>query len=225
MARRITRQELKRDEVADAAVDVGHWIEDHWRSVATWAGAAVLLALAAGGWVWWSRHNERVIEEQLAEELVKFSQVQQAGFADRAAVDAVLSSLTEVSERAGMSPPGLVARVCRGSALLHTDRADQASTVLEEVVRNAERTLIGPANGLLASAYQAQGRTDEAIELLRGLLEAKDPAVPLDQTLLQLGMLFETAGRDEEAREHYQRIVDEHPTGSAAAAARRELAS
>jgi TolA-binding protein len=61
--------------------------------------------------------------------------------------------------------------------------------------------------------------------LLSGLLDAPEPSVPQDQTLLQIGRIYQDAGRLEEAREQWQRIVDEYPTGTAAGQARQLLAS
>jgi tetratricopeptide (TPR) repeat protein len=223
MARRISRQELKRDEIVDAAVDAGHWLEDHWRTAAGVAGAVALVVLAVVGWSVWSRQQQQARELRLADAIVEFERVEGAGFVDRDALDRVLATFGEIA--AGSAPLSHVAGLYRGSCLLHGGRAGEAIPVLEEAARAAEGTLTGPANSLLAQAYQQEGRTEEAIEVLKRLLEHPDPTVPKDQTLLQLGTLYESAGRTEEARQQFQRILDEHPSSIAAQAARQELAS
>ena len=47
--------------------------------------------------------------------------------------------------------------------------------------------------------------------------------VPPDQALLDIARIHESAGRTDEARRNWQRIVDEYPQGASVAEARARL--
>ena len=55
------------------------------------------------------------------------------------------------------------------------------------------------------------GRHQEALAEIRSLLDEEEAVMPVDQLLYQLALTLEAAGEDLEARDTYQRIVEEHP--------------
>jgi tetratricopeptide (TPR) repeat protein len=226
MARRISRKELKHDEFVDAAVGLGHWLEENWRTAVTWAAAGLVVVLAVVGWFVLAQYNRGKAELRLAGALQAYEEVEAEGFADSDRLNELLTTFDEVSDGAGGSRAGAVARFYKGSVLYRLGRADEAIPVLERVVEEAEgTTLEATASSMLANVYQAGGRDEDAISLLNGLVDQADPSVPLDQALLQLGIIYDEAGRTEEAREQWQRILDEYPTSGAANMARQYLNS
>jgi hypothetical protein len=67
-----------------------------------------------------------------------------------------------------------------------------------------------------------QGRAEELASRLRADLDGADPALPRPVLLNQLALTLESLGRDDEAREVYERLAEEHPTSPYGAQARRQ---
>jgi len=226
MARKITQKELKQDEFVDAAVDLGHWLEKNWRLVARWGAVVGVVVLIIVGWVVLARHTREQAEVRLAGALVTYDRLEAEGFTDSAVLEQTLGELNSVADDAGRAAAG-VARLYRGSALFQLERFDEAEQELSSVVETADRdgTVFATAHAVLANVYQATGRTEEAVRVLDGLLDSPNARVPADQTLLQIGQIYSEAGEDDQAREHWQRVLDEYPNGMAATEARQLLNS
>jgi tetratricopeptide (TPR) repeat protein len=220
MAKKITQKQLKHDEFVDAAFDFGHWMEKHWVAVASSVGLIIVLVIGFVLWNGWSAQRDERVREELAQVIDRYEALEEAGFADEAALTEIYESFDELAGNArGVRR---TARFYRGATLYHLDRREEARADLERVARDAgaDDILGATSQLLLARLEAADGRTDEAAAWLKDLAEAPDAAVPPEQALLELGRLYDRAGRVDEAREQWQRIVDEHPSTGAAAEAR-----
>jgi tetratricopeptide (TPR) repeat protein len=224
MARKITRKELKQDEFVEAAVDFGKWLEDNWPRVLRWVAAVAAVVLIVVAWTAYSRHKRTEAELRLSSLLADYDRQETEGFEDPAELETLLADLDEVADAASGSPAA-VAHLYRGSALYQLERYDEAEAELQDAISDADKrgTLYPTANAVLANVYEAMGRVDEAVALLDGLLDEAVPSVPQDQLLLQTGLIYERAGRSEEARERLQRVTDEYANTAAAGEARRLL--
>jgi len=214
MARKITQKELKHDEFVDAAFDFGHWLEEHWKTAATWAGVALALVLVGLGWMAWNRQRATHESERLAEGIDRYGEAQRAAFAKPEELTAALGEFDDAS--------GPLATFYRGAALFRLGRLDEAQTALREVVSGTDSssTLAAVAELMLARVQLQAGHAEDAIGTLEGLAARTEAAVPADQVLLELGHAYRAAGRDSDARARWQRIIDAHPNGSAAGEAR-----
>jgi len=223
MARRISRKELKRDEVAEAAVEARNWLEDHLSEVLKWGGIVVAVVLVVVAWQAWSRHSANVGREMLAGGIAAYEEAVSTGVG----FEGVLVTFDEALDKAGNRPAGQLARFYRGATLFRLDRLDEASTALEEVVGSTKisPTLAATTQSMLARVYVAAGRHEDAVGILSGAVESDTPGFPQDQALLELGRLHASVGRDELARESWQRVLDEYPASAAASEARRLLGS
>jgi predicted negative regulator of RcsB-dependent stress response len=226
MARKITQKELKHDEFVEAAFDLGHWFEEHWKRVAQWLAAVALLAIAIGAWVTWSNERQERAKQRLAAGIERY----QAAHATTGGPDAVilaesLETLDEAAGSLGGTPAGRLAGFYRGAALADLGRTEEARTALRQVVAAAgpDETVGGTARWMLARVELAAGRSDDAVALLNELLERSDSIVPPGQVLSEMARLHEAAGRPDEARRHWQRILDEQPQSPEAAEARERL--
>jgi len=224
MARKITRKELKQDEFVDAAVDFGKWLEDNWPKVLRWAGVVAVVVVVIVGWTAYSRHSREQAETRLSGILADYDRIETQGFGDQAEFESVMADLDEVAGSAGGSSAA-VARLYRGSALYQLERYEDAEKEVREAISLADKngTLYATANSVLANVLEATGRTDEAVGVLDGMLEGDEAQVPKDQTLLQTGMIYDRAGRTEEARGRWERVTDEYANSVAAGEARRLL--
>ena len=75
----------------------------------------------------------------------------------------------------------------------------------------------------LATAQAGAGQYDEAIAGYRSLSERRDGAFPPEGVLMQLARTYRSAGKIEEARQTYTRVVEEFPNSLFSAEAQREL--
>jgi predicted negative regulator of RcsB-dependent stress response len=224
MAKRISRKELKHDEFVDAAFDFGRWLEENWARVAGMAVLAVIVVVAVLLWQAWSKQQAEQAMELLAQGIDRYEQAQVGGFSDPAGLSAALETFAEVAE-AGAGGTDQLARYYQGATLFHLGRLDEAREELQQVVSQtgAADTMGAAAHVLLARVEVAAGRTDEAVALLEGLVDVPSAGLPPAQALLELGRLHKQAGREEQAQEQWQRIVDEYPQSIAAAEARSLL--
>jgi predicted negative regulator of RcsB-dependent stress response len=223
MARRISRKELKRDEVAEAAGEARDWLEEHVSDVLRWGGLIVTVVIVVLGWRAWSHHSESVARELLAGGIAAYDNAVSGG----TGFEDVLATFDEAQEKAGNRPVGQLARFYRGATLFQMGRLDEAATALEEVAGSTEisPTLAATAQSMLARVYVAAGRHEDAVALLNDAVESDTPGFPQDQALLELGRLHASVGRDDLARESWQRLLDEYPASAAASEARRLLGS
>jgi hypothetical protein len=225
MARRITRKELlKQDEVLDAAVDAGHWLEENWKALTIAAAALVVAIVGVVGWRSLAAERRARGEERLAAALAEYTRLEGAQFTDRAGLEGVLATFTELAEDA-VGPARLTARFYQAAALVDLGRPDEAAPLLQQIAgdTDAPPTLRASAQGLLARTHAAAGRTDEAIGALRALLDDESGIVPAPQLLMQTAQLQSEAGREADARASWQRIVDEFPSSPLARTARERL--
>jgi predicted negative regulator of RcsB-dependent stress response len=223
MAKKITQKQLKHDEFVDAAFDFGHWLEEHWVRVVASVGVVIALVVTIVLWNAWSRQREERAKEVLAQGVDRYEDAQAGGFADRETLDAAFETFDGLAGRGSGS--GRVARFYRGATLFRLNRLDEAKADLERVVSDAGAadTLGATAQMLLARVETAAGRAEEAAVLLERLAGESASAIPPDQVLLELGRLYRQTGRLEDARDRWQRVVDEYPESAAAAEARTLL--
>ena len=76
-----------------------------------------------------------------------------------------------------------------------------------------------------AQALAALGKYDDAIKILTDLSGQRDGALPIDGVLMELAAGLERAGKTQDARAAYKRVVDEFTESSYAGEARQRLAA
>jgi predicted negative regulator of RcsB-dependent stress response len=227
VARRVSRKELKQDELGEAVADAGHWLEQHWSDFFKWAAALLVGIGLIVGWRAWAAHRREASQELLASAVHSYDQARASGAPAEGELDRVAGELQTVIERGGSGTTGQLARLYRGSALFQLGRMDEAATELGSVLESKALppTLAATAAALLVRVHLAAGREDQATALLTAAIEHPEETIPADQALLSLGRIHAAGGNADEARVAWQRIIDEFPTGGAAVEARRLLGS
>ena len=76
-----------------------------------------------------------------------------------------------------------------------------------------------------SQALVAQGKFDEAIKVLTDLSAQRDSDLPTDGVLMELARVCQRAGKTQEARAAFKRVVDEFPQSGYAGEARQQLAT
>jgi len=122
------------------------------------------------------------------------------------------------------APAGIAARYEAAGALAALGRTAEAIQRYQEVIDRAPQSIYAETARLgLAEAQLRAGQFDAAVAAFRTLVAQKDGKMPLDGVLMQLGRAYVLAGKANDARQTFQRIVDEFPQSSYAPLARKEL--
>lgn len=209
MSQRLSRQEIKRDEVLEGLSKSVEFSRHHARAIGLAALAALLLLLGVLGAGWWMKQREQRANRALAEVLAA-----DGGAADR-------QRLEEVAAKYGSSAPGSIALALAGEAAAAAGDLDAARAHWEAFLESAPASMltVNVRLNLLALA-RAQGRGEEVESELRAMLEARDPALPPSLARYQLGLTLEALGRPDEARATYAQVLEEAPDSPAARLAR-----
>lgn len=209
MSQRLSRQEIKRDEVLEGLSKSVEFSRHHARAIGLAALAALLVVLGVLGAGWWIDQREQRANRALSEVLGA-----EAGAGDR-------QRLEEVAQKYGASAPGSIALALAGEAAAAAGDLDAARAHWEALLENAPDSMltVNVRLNLMALARE-QGRAEEVESALRAMLEEASPALPASLARYQLGLTLEHLGRLDEARAAYTQILEEAPDSPAARLAR-----
>ena len=232
------RHDLKQNEFAETTVHALGWVSAHRSNVVVIGVAAVAVLAVIGGYMWWQRTTadragallgtaRAVAQSPIAPAPTVPGAAQQAGtFPDEAArLDAALTAYERVTTQYPGSDAALTAQYAMAALLLDAGRAAEALEKFDQVAADAGRSFYGPLARLgRGQALVALGKFDDAIALFTELSADRTSELPLDGVLIQLARASARAGRTDDARAAFKRIVDEFPASTYASEARQELA-
>lgn len=219
MSDRLSRKEIKRDEVLEGLARGVEVLQENARTIIAAVAAVVLVAV---GWAIWegidSGREERA-NQRLAEALEAIREGGDDTAAARAELEAVL-------EAAGGTRAGSVAHATLGTLAARDGDVDAArrhwSAFLE---RHREHALAAQVERNLIALDRDAGDRQALIERLRASLAAGDSALSADVLLWELATTLEAEGRTTEALDAYGRLGEEHPNSPLAAQARERSAA
>jgi tetratricopeptide (TPR) repeat protein len=235
MSQRLTRKEIKRDQVQETLTDVMGYLRENVRSLLLLLGLILLSLAAFGGYRTLSERKQNEANELLAEALRVYSapitespdptSSTEPSFADVASRDAqARQRLENVISEFGHSDAAAVASAYLGELEARDGNLDGARALWEEFLDSqGNHMLAAEVRVNLMSLDRAQGRGQELAAQIRALLEEPEPPLPKDVLLYQLALTQGELGLEGEARETMQRILDEVPQSVYAAEARAEL--
>ena len=246
--KRSERHHLKENAFAVALARFQDRAESWGTGLAIAGGVALAAVVLFGGYTWWSERAEATAGVLLAEALVvadapvvpppvdaaageaeaaepPFTQPPGSYPTIEAKMSASLPKLLETADAYPSTPSGITARYRAAAALAALGRHDEAAEHYRQVVDSDEGGVYGRMATLgLASVEMSRGAYDEAIALLEpSSVSASEASLPVDGVLMQLGQAYRLAGRADDARAAFQRIMDEFPTSLYFPNAEREL--
>lgn len=224
MNQRLTRKEIKRDELATALGRGVDYAESHVRTI-LYAVGGVLLLLAIGVGIYFflgsraKKANEalsyalRVDQAPIQATGAKPGDKAEPSFATEAARDARSKELfTALHDDFGGTEAGDVAGLYLAQMAADEGQLDRARELWTEFVDDhGDHALAGEARLNLFALDRKQGKGEELVTRLRGLLEESEPPLPKDVLLHELAVTQEQLGRPGEAIEAYRQIVDDYP--------------
>ena len=239
--KRSERHHLKENELAISLRRARAVAEQHRREI-TFATIGILVILAASvGYLVWRQRTNGLAEERLADALtiaeapvVPVAPASTTGAtpaptpgsypSERAKLEAALPKLLSAAEAYPSTTAGVAARYYAASALAALGRSQDAVVRYEEVVQRAGDGIYGQMARLgKADALGLSGHYDQAVTIYRELSARKDLGLPIDGVLMRLGRTYAAAGKSAEARQTFNRIVEEFPDSPYSAEARQQL--
>ena len=233
MSEHISRKELKHDKVRETFEHGAEAVLSHTR-IASIALLVVIVVLA--GYFGWKIYSDRqTAQAQTAfDDAIKVfnAPLQLPGqpsipgeisYLDPAqrSQDAE-TKLSAVAAKYPNTKPGRLARYYAALCLMDLDKLNQASEELDKLQTGSDKELGALANFQRALIAERTGKTDQAVQLLRGISNSGSILVPKPMVQLELaGILKQT--NPKEAVTIYQQIKKDYPNTAVADEADRGL--
>lgn len=145
---------------------------------------------------------------------------------EQARLEAALAKYMAAADAYPSTHAGIAARYEAAAALAALGRTNDAIQRYQEVIDRAAQTVYADTARLgMGEAQLRAGQFEAAIAAFKTLTAVKDGKLPIDGVLMQLGRAYALAGKAGEARQTFQRVVDEFPQSPYAPLARKELDS
>ena len=236
MSDRLTKQQMKTDQLQHALTDVRDYVATHRPETTRWAliaGGAVLVVGAIWGGIV-LRNGRLAARFSSALALFDAPLASDAASAPGARVfkdvaertAAAKSELASLVKDAPSSPAGRAAAV----VVLSLDGPKAATganlDAAKAFAKSESGTIAGGVAAVVAiDAEAAAGRPKEALETAKKYLEASDSPVSKDILVFTMARLYEQTGQNIEAKSFYQRLVTDFPDSPLRTDAQQKLAS
>jgi tetratricopeptide (TPR) repeat protein len=236
------RHRLKENDLTHALNEAAARLAEQRRAYGLVAGmVAVLLLAAVGYWAWHTRNETRgqVLLTQaltIVQSPVDAPKPDASGKIVQAAgsyptitarAEAGLAKFTEVASSYPSTKAGIAARYYAAAALAMLGRPQEAATRYQEVIDKAgARDFYGrmAQMGLIETLVQAK-QYDQAIAKGQALANSNDDALPRDAVLMELGRAYAAAGKKNDAKQTFDKVVTEFPDSAFSAEAKTMIAS
>jgi TolA-binding protein len=232
------RHHLKQNEFAVTTAKLAATLAGSRDRIFMAVGAVVLVAAIVGGYFFINKQRNDGANALLGAALaIDTAQIvpaptlpgatQQAGTfpTEQARSEAALVAYQKVIDAYPNHDAGMTARYRRASVLLSMGRSTEAEAAFAEVASRGEALYAVTARLGQAQAMVAQKKFDDAIKVLTDLSAQRDAPLPMDGVLMELARVCQKAGKTQDARAAYKRVVDEFPQSSYAGEARQQLAT
>lgn len=220
MSRRLTRQELKTDEVADTLASIFLYLESHMKQIL--AGiAAVLVLILIGTGVYLYREGRETEAQEVLAELLPPLPAPDGTAAEPLPTGESVAGLEALLDDFGGTAAARVGTGYLGSLLASEGEIEPAQEAWNDYLASGDSDLLSATVQInLWEVDRQQGMAQEVATELERRLHG-DSSLPADLLLYQLAVTYDALDDPEEARVTLQRLLDEHPTSPWAVEARR----
>ena len=226
---RITRKQLKRNELADTVGRTVDYVSHHRRGAVEAIGAAVAVLLLAGGFFLFRAWREKSAGRELSAALAILEAPLSADpgasgaaqtFASDVERERAAAKHLQAASRKGGTSAGRAAQVILAA---RAEKFAQSTEALTKAARDEQAEVAGAAEIDAARLLTSQGKTTEAIDRLKRAIESSKSAAPKDALLFVLAETYEKAGSSGDAKATYQRLVNDYPNSPYRADARQKI--
>ena len=232
------RHHLKQNEFVATVARTSAFVRANRDRLVLGAAVLVVALLAGGGYLYWRSYTNdqasallgtamTIAEAQIAppSSLPGAAQAPGTYASDRARQEAALKAFEEVASRYASTPAGLAARYQAAACLLALERFPEAEQAFQDVATRGGSAIYAPMARLgLAETFLSAKQFDKAIAAFTELAADRNGPLPVDGVLIHLAQACEKAGKPQDARAAYKRVVDEFPDSNYVAEARQKLA-
>jgi tetratricopeptide (TPR) repeat protein len=221
--KRAERHHLKQNELLDSLGRFVTWSSENRQSLVTGGVAVVIAAVVVGGIYVYQHDRSQSADTALSEALeVYHGVVRQDSIisspdagptfnSNEERLRAALEALEKVSTEYGSIRQGREARYYMALSKAGLEELEDAQALLEDVVGKRGDLLYYLASQTLATVRAQRGDHAAAAELYRTLVDDPKGPLPKDQLLFNMAEQLERDGKLEEARQAYQRFLEEYP--------------
>ena len=231
------RHQLKKNEVAQTTARIVETFASNRDRILTISVIVLLIVVVGGGYFYWRHRTSEKAGAMLGvamavgqSQIVPAPTVPGATQApntyptERARQEAALKAFQEVAATYPSTDAGIAARYHAAGTLLSLGRLPEAEQAFAEAAARAGSSVYGAMAKLgRAEAMIGQTKYDDAIKALTDLSADRDGALPVDGVLMELARACVKAGKKQEARAAFKRVVDEFPESPYGQAARQQL--
>jgi predicted negative regulator of RcsB-dependent stress response len=232
--RSYTRHQLKENAFAETTAETITWAVEHRsKIIAAATVVALVAAVALGIWAFVNYRNQQANNE-LSGALLKYNApIRPAGEPASAEVlsyatsaeraKAANADFTRIADKYSFTRNGRIARYFEGVTLHDLGDNAGAEKQLQEVSGSRDKEVASLAKLALASIDQDAGKTPQAIELYKGLIDNPTTSVGKTTAQFELANLYETNHQPLEARKLYEQMQKADPTGQVGQLAAQKL--
>jgi len=233
---RLKRKDIKRDELLESVGRTFSFVHEHNRGLLGAVIAVVVAVVLVAAFFVYRGHRSEQANRLLAAALRIYSAPIDAlnprpdddkapAFADEASRSAAAKAAFEqLRSDFKATPIGAIAAAYAGDLAAASGDLDAAQTRWRDAMAESEGTLLaGRLQMSLINLSKGRGEYEAVIEELRGFLSSNKSGLPEDVVLFELAGALAQAGRPDEARATYDRLIEERGTSVYAAEARLKL--
>jgi tetratricopeptide (TPR) repeat protein len=216
MAKKITRKQLKRNDLAETMGATVNYVSHHRRGVTEGLVAAGVLAALVAGFFLFRAYRENQAGRELSAGLAALD-VPLAGqpaataapktFPDAAARD----KEAEDHLKRAAGHPGTAAGQAANLILASRGKTPNPADAFSRAARDGKAEVAAAAELDAARLLASQGKKSEAIDRLKRAIESPSSPAPKDALLFALGEIYEESGSASDARATFQRLVTDYP--------------
>jgi TolA-binding protein len=236
MNQRLTRKDIKRDELASAVGRGVDYAESHSRQLLVTVGIVLAVVLLGILVYFYVNHHSDAANEALAAAVNVFqAPIQPAGakpedpkepsFATEAARQAKARQMLEkVRDSYRFTDAADIATIYLAEIDASTGNLAMARQLWSDFVKkHGDHVLADQARIDLMELDRSEGKGQQVAQRLREMLDQTDAPLPQDVILAQLATTLEQLHRDQEAVQTYQRLIDEFPQSPYRATAQQKI--
>jgi tetratricopeptide (TPR) repeat protein len=142
---------------------------------------------------------------------------------EKAKLEAALPKFQAAAEAYPNSDAGITARFHLAKNLVALGRFDEAIPHYDQVIASGGTLIAKTARLGKAEAQLRSAKYDPAIATIKEFVDAKDPALPAEAMLMELGRAYKLAGKTEDARKTFTQVVEQHANTPFADMAKQEI--
>jgi TolA-binding protein len=232
------RHQLKQNEFAQTTARLVETVTANRDRITMIAVVVLLIVAIGGGYIYWRKRTADKAGAMLGVAMsVQQSQIVPAPTVpgatqapntyptERARQEAALKAFQEVAATYPSTDAGIAAQYHAAGVLLSLGRLAEAEKAFSDVASRTGASVYVPMAKLgRAEALAGQTKYDDAIKTLTDLSADRDGALPIEGVLMELARTCVKAGKKEEARAAFKRVVDEFPESAYSQDARQQLA-